>query len=340
MSSRKGSWKGKKSRQQAAPVKEPDTSAPIGDTDITHKDVSIYLVKMPNFLAECFEPKDPSKQNETVARLRIPRFNPSAGSSKETSTARIFLDKVPESFSEKSREVQLNGAASNVSTEFVLDIIKDGEDPRVMVFSCNRTGDNVDMRMEGKVSFQCTARPKLDRTYRDMNKRRTMLSMQRTREMMRMDDSARKAVDREAIQLMSMTETAKQREERKQKKEDSRRHLDVPDEKWREIARVAVFKAFEIKSHYSAEELARVVEEPVTRLRSVITEVCAYNKSGPFAGRYELKDEFKTVSQRKQKERDLEDYRLEQVEIARKRREERSERERAEGPPSKRARQS
>lgn len=338
MSNRKGSWKGKKARQQTATVKEPDTSVPIGDTNLTHKDVSIYLVKMPHFLAECFESKDPSKQNEVVARLRIPRFDSSPGASKN-STARIFLDKVPTGNHGKSREAGVNGVDTEISTEFALDILKDGEDPRMMVFSCNRTDDDVDMRMEGKVSFQCTARPKMDRAYRSLNKRRTLSSMQRTREMLRMDDSARKAVDREAIQPLSMTETAKQREERKQKKEDARRHLDVPDEKWREIARVAVFKAFEIQSHYSAEEIARVVEEPVSRLRSVITEVCAYNKSGPFAGRYELKDEFKTVSQRRQKERDLENYRLEQIEIAKKRREERADRERGEGPPSKKARQ-
>lgn len=337
MSFRKSHWRNKKRREEllASLPKEPDTSARIGQTDLKNKNVQIYLVKMPAFLAEQFEARGPGT-GEVVARMRIPGPDnkpkvENEGDEEEGRPARekprIFLDKVCGT---------KDTPKESVSTEY--DVEFQAENPKMMVFSQNRQGEEVDMRMEGVVSFLCSARPKFDSKYRGMNKRRTMLSMQKSREVLRMDDSARKAADREALKPMSMTETAKQREVRKKQKEDSRRHLDVPDEKWREMARVDVFKAFEIQGHYTADELAKVIGEPLNRLRSVITEVCVYNKSGPFSGLYELKDEFKTVAQREQKERDLESHRLAQIELVKKRREERAERERQDGPASKKSR--
>lgn len=338
MSYRKGSSARNRSRHEQASEPEPDTSAPIGKTDLTNKDVQIYLVKMPAYLAEQFEPRG-SGQNEIVGRLRIPGNNnrptvdhgeqPDNGEAPKPKKEkpRIFLDNV-----RGTKDIP----KQNIMTEY--DVEFQHENPKVMVYSQTRKDEKVDVKMEGTVSFLCSARPKFDDKFRGMNKRRTELSMQKTREVKRMDDSARKAADREALKPMSMTETAKQREERKKQKEDARRHLDVPDERWREMARVDVFKAFEIQPHYTADEVAKVIGEPLSRLRSVITEVCMYNKSGPFSGKYELKDEFKTVAQRQQKERALEDYRLEQIELVKKRREERAERERLEGPAAKKSR--
>lgn len=346
MSSKKGSWKKKSRQQQPAPSKEADTSPSIGETNLKHKNVQIYLVKMPAVLAKHFEPGAQIRPNEIVGRLRIPRHKSGQAQGSRREPPRIFLDKVLTNLKgdtnkdpRRGKDKLVDGLDKGViPKEYDVNFPASGTDRKVMVFSCNREGEDPDMRIEGKVSFQCTARPKLDRTYRDMNKRRTKLSMQKGRGLLRMEDNDRLAVDREAIQPMALAETSKQREARKQKKDDARRHLDVPDEKWRENARHAVFMAFDIKSHYSADELAAAVNEPLSRLRSVITEVCSYNKSGPFAQRHELKDEFKTVAQRRQKERDLEDYKQEQIEMARKRREERAERDR-EAPPSKKARQ-
>eukprot|EP00177_Eucheuma_denticulatum_P002794 GFKZ01005015.1.p1 GENE.GFKZ01005015.1~~GFKZ01005015.1.p1 ORF type:complete len:348 (-),score=52.60 GFKZ01005015.1:1174-2217(-) len=346
MSSKKGSWKKKSRQQQPAPAKEADTSASIGETSLKHKNVEIYLVKMPTVLAKHFEPGAQIRQNEIVGRLRIPQDEPRQGRGSLPNPPRIFLDKVMTNLKSETNndprrgnEKLVDGLGKDViPREYEINFPANGIETNFMVFSCNREGEDPDMRMEGKVSYHCTARPKLDRTYRDMNKRRTKMSLQKEREVQRLDDVDRLAADREAIQPMSLTETSKQRAERKQKKDDARRHLDMPDEKWRENARRAVFMAFEIKSHYSAEELAAVVNEPLSRLRSVITEVCSYNKSGPFAQRHELKDEFKTVAQRRQKERDVENYKQEQIEMARKRREERAERDR-EAPPAKKARQ-
>lgn len=329
-------WKNKGNRRKEEQIKEPDNTPQIAEANLANKDVQIYLVKMPAFLVDHFEQNDEIKKNEVVGRLRIP----TRAEAKSGESAKIFLDKVMSKPKDKNVSSSATPKAENIpiSTEYELTFNKGSRDPKILVFSQNKNGDDVDLRMEGKVSFQCMARPKMDRTYRDMNKRRTLLSMQKTREIKRMDERERRAYEREAIQPMSMMESAREKEERKQRKEDARRHLDVPDEKWKEITTVAVFKAFEIQPHYSADELASVVNEPVSRLKSVMSDVCVYNKSGPYVGRYELKDEFKTAEQRKQKAKAMEEFRLEQIDIAKRRREERAERER-DGPPSKKSRQ-
>ena len=299
-----------KHKKKAAEKKAgPDYSDLIGETDLSNKNVHVYLVKMPDFLAEEFA--DPRNRNQVIGRLRIPDPNdPRTSTDPSIAQPRIFLDKVSDA------DLPNQGTGS---VEFNLNIQR--KNPNIMVFSSNRKEQKDNVRIEGNVSVLCQARPKMDATYRAITRRRSKLANQPKHGILRMEDSERNAADRIALRPISMAETAKQREEKKKAKEDSRRHLDVPDEKWRESARASVFQAFEIKSHYSADELAQAIGEKTSRIRPIIGEVCSYNKSGPFSGKYELKDEFKTVSQRQQKERELEDYRLQQVEMARKRRE-------------------
>lgn len=333
MSSRK--WKSKSRRKQPPEPKAPDVSDLIGDTNIANKDVQIYLVKMPKLLCSQFE----NPENGIIGRLRIPQQPPASQTTKhETAVSnpsqplsknlnpKIFLDKLPPH----------KPNTPTVMSEYDLEI--QNSKASMLVFSSASEDAQPAMRLEGSVMHQCLAKPKFDATYRRVNKTRCSVANTTTRELLRMEDSDRKAAERAALKPMSMTETFKQREERKRQKEDARRHLDVPDKEWREYTRVAVFKAFEIQAHYSADQLARDVGEPTARLRSIIAEVCTYNKSGPFAGKYELKDEFKTVSQRQQKERDLEEHRLAQVELIKRRREERTEREKDQLPSLKKPR--
>lgn len=322
----KKSWRGRSRRRENNEPDEPDTTNLIGTTDLQNKDVQIYLVKMPGFLADQF--KNP--ESGIVGRLRIPEQgsqpkNAASTLKPDENGPRIFLDKHVNS--------KGNIAISEFNVEFQTT------EPNMLVFSGNKDGKEASMRLEGTVVHQCMAKPKMTSGYRSVNKIRTRIANTATRELLRMDDRARKAAEREALKPMSMMETAKQREDRKKQKEDSRRHLDVPDEQWREIARVAVFKAFEIQAHYSADELAKDLQEPVARIRPIIGEVCSYNKAGPFSGKYELKDEFKTEAQRFQKKRELENHRLSQIENVKKRREERAEMEK-DLPPAKKARPS
>ena len=336
MGSRKG-WRGNNKRYEPAPPRPPDVSSRIGTTDLTNKNVQIYLLKLPSYLAKHFE----NPEDGIVGRLRIPdgaahqdtheddKDDKDDKDEKKVPTPKIFINK---RVTKESSSSQPEAAVTEFDMEYSTSA------SNMIVFSGSREGENDDMRVEGVVMHQCVAKPRMDEKYRSVNKNRTTAANKKDRFLLTMGERERLAAEREALKPMSMAETAKQREERKRQKEDARRHLDVPDAKWREYTKVAVFKAFEIQSHYTADELAKVVGEPTSRIRPIISEVCSYNKSGPFASRYELKDEFKTASQRQQKERDLEDHRLAQLELLRKRKEEQAEDDEDGMPPAKKAR--
>lgn len=320
--------KGKNRKTEKPAVRESDSTPLIGDVDLTNKDVQIYLVKMPQQLAEHFE--DPA--NGIVGRLRISEPSSSSNSNPENPSAgkqsKIFIDKAASKGDIKKRQA--------ISTEFDLQLQR--KNPNILVFSTNAASERDDVRIEGVVSYQCQARPVMTDSYRKLSSARTYNSNRSTSKMLVMDKTQLKAAERISLRPSSMMATAKEREEMRRAKENSRRHLDVPDEVWRENTRLHIFKAFEIQSYYTADELATTVGETVTRIRPLISEVCAYNKSGPSSGRYELKDEFKTVAQRQAKERDLAEYQRAQVEALKKRKEERSEREKEDNPKNKKAR--
>lgn len=326
-----------KHRRHARPQKqpeEPDLSEPVGETSMENRAVKVYLVKMPNFLIERFASAKPDASGAPpiVGRLRIPDAA-SLGASADDNEGEDSTQ-FPKIFMENGKKT--DGTPDTDEYELMFQ----PDEPTIYVFSGKPQGENPDMRIEGQVSYLCTTRPKFDTKYRTINRTRRLKAETKARTTLRMDESSRRAADLTALKPNAMVETTKQREERKKSKEDARKHLDVPDEQWRELAKVAVFKAFEIHAYYSAEQLAKDVDEPLSRLRSVINDVCTYNKSGPLSGKYELKDEFKTVAQRQQKERELEEYKQAQLESIRRRREERAERERLEGPPNKRSKTS
>jgi transcription initiation factor TFIIF subunit beta len=319
---------------------------PFGEVNLDRHGVRAYLVKMPEFLMAEFETKRPAlPAGAAVGRLRIPDVGsmapastppPSASTAaapagaaadeeqQQQQRARIILDNPVDPDQDNPREFELH--FPNDPADIVLLTWKPhGEDP--------------DMRVEGRVKYQCVVRPKLDDSYRRVNRQRVEDASQTLRETVHMDEGERIDAQNRAMRVTAMAESTAQREERQKKKDASRRHLALPDEQWREAAKTAIFRAFEAKLHYSADQLARDIDEPVSRLRSVMNEVCFYNKSGPFSGKYELKDEFKTVAQRQLKEQEMQDHRIATIEDVKRRREERAtnERERSE-PASKKYR--
>eukprot|EP00173_Palmaria_palmata_P005154 Plantae.Rhodophyta-Palmaria_palmata.ctg8535.p1 GENE.Plantae.Rhodophyta-Palmaria_palmata.ctg8535~~Plantae.Rhodophyta-Palmaria_palmata.ctg8535.p1 ORF type:complete len:157 (+),score=54.35 Plantae.Rhodophyta-Palmaria_palmata.ctg8535:275-745(+) len=137
-----------------------------------------------------------------------------------------------------------------------------------------------------------------------------------------MDEGERRVALNKSRRVTDNTDTAAQKEAKYNKKVNARRHLDMPGEEYKLIVKKALFTAFEKTLCYSAEELSKAVDEPISKLRPIMNEILTYNKSGPFNGKYELKDEYKTTQQREQKVQELEDHRLAEIEDVKRRREE------------------
>lgn len=302
----------------------------FGEVDLNKHGVSAYLVKIPEFIfKELEDAREGPDSEKTIGRLRVPcpeSLEPAPVAEEDGDSditrippARVFVDRLTKSQTDNPREFELMFPDNPTD---------------IFLYSWKPQGDDPDVRAEGRVLYQCDMRPPLNDSYRNINRRRVEDAAQKSRETVYMDEGERIAAQNKSIRVTAMIETTSQREERQKKKETARRHLDVPDDQWREAAKVAIFRAFETKLHYSADHLARDIDEPVSRLRPVINELCFYNKSGPFSGKYELKDEFKTVAQRQQKERELEDHRIATIEDIKRRREERAQNERERSEPT------
>lgn len=354
MSSRRfGRGKGKRADRPVS--KKFDPSPLIGDVDLSRKDFKLYLVKMPADLAKQFEDpskgvvgrmrfaeqKDGKKVVPVDTKLRIEtNDDPFQPGTQPLDNPVEKLHQTPEGFIFVDKVVNpIEHGSDKMTRKYQLFLQHSNTD--IAVFSGNVEGAEDDMRIEGVVKSQYHAQPVMTDAFRRLNKHRSQAMNKKTSVILPINEGEMRRADLFALRPNSMNETMKDREERKKQKEESRRHLDVPDEKWREGTRAHIFKAFEFQPYYTADELAQTIGETTTRIRPVITEVCQYNKSGPFAARYELKDEYKTVKQREQKEQALEDHRLAQLELQKKRKEERDrerEKEKGEGSQPKKPR--
>lgn len=301
---------------------------PFGEVDLERQGTRAYLVKMPAFLLKEFESRPGKPGESAIGRLRIPDMDSlkptpmsamQDGEVEQEPRAQIMIDHPVDPKAENPRKYELHFP---------------DEEAELYLMSWKPKGDDPSMRVEGRVVHQCDARPQLDDSYRRINKKRGEDAAQSGRETVFMDEGERIDAQNRAIRVTAEGESATVREERQKKKESSRRHLGVPDAEWKEAIKVALFRRFESKLHYSADELSRDLDEPVSRLRPIINEICVYNKSAPFAGKYELKDEFKTLAQRQQKERELEDHHMAMMEDVKRRREERAQNDRDRQEPS------
>lgn len=345
--------KGKGKRSDKSGPKKFDPSPLIGDVDLSRKNIKLYLVKMPGSLAKQFD--DPSKG--VVGRLRFADLkqekkepvpvdpthrieandDPFEPGTQMLDTSVEKLHQIPDGFIFLDR-----GLAQSKQSQDKLykkyKILRHHTNTEIAVFSSNTDSVKDDTRVEGIVESNFQVSPVMTGAYRLSNKLPSSTKSSRPGIRVMTQGEMHKA-DLKALRLSSMNETIKEHEERKRQKEESRRHLDIPDEKWREHVRSEIFQAFESNPYYTADQLARAIGDTTTRIRPIITEICQYNKSAPFAAHYELKDEFKTVKQREQKIRAIEEFRQAQLENQRKRKEDRErEREKGDSSQSKKAR--
>lgn len=296
---------------------DDDEPPEFSEVNLANHVTRAYLVKLPDFLFEEFE--HPARSSgDVVGRLRLPTpgamdppvdlENPGVGSIADPATApRIFIDHPANASLDTPRDYALSFA---------------GEDADIVLMSWQAQGADPAMRVDGRVVRQCQARPPLNAAYRNISRRRVAKVLDAARPTVHMDEGERRVALNKSRRVTDNTDTAAQKEAKYNKKVNARRHLDMPGEEYKLIVKKALFTAFEKTLCYSAEELSKAVDEPISKLRPIMNEILTYNKSGPFNGKYELKDEYKTTQQREQKVQELEDHRIAEIEDVKRRREE------------------
>lgn len=54
-----------------------------------------------------------------------------------------------------------------------------------------------------------------------------------------------------------------------------------------------LFSAFEKHQYYTLKDLVHITQQPVIYLKSILKDVCIYNKKNPHKNTYELKPEYR-----------------------------------------------
>mmetsp|Transcript_8077 Transcript_8077/g.17387 ORF Transcript_8077/g.17387 Transcript_8077/m.17387 type:complete len:376 (-) Transcript_8077:162-1289(-) len=194
------------------------------------------------------------------------------------------------------------------------------EAPNTLLFSEDLADDKGGVRAEGKVLYQCVAQPKLDNAYLAVNRGRFERALKRDREVARMDDQTLRAAQVDELRPLAIGETAKERDEKRRRAELMKRGTDAPmDNKWRDTMVSSLFEMFERRPYWSLTALLDETNESSQRLKPLVTELCVFNKRGPYSNLYELRDEFKTKRQREVKDDDVRERRQANLDTVRQR---------------------
>jgi hypothetical protein len=210
---------------------------PFGEVNLERHGVRAYLVKMPEFLMEEFETQRPAlPAGAALGRLRIPDVNSMAPvRTAPSESAATAASGDPDDDNHPRARIILDNPiapAEDNPREFELHFPNDPAD--IVLLTWKPQGEDPDMRVEGRVKYQCVIRPKLDDSYRRINRQRVEEASQILRETVHMDEGERIDAQNRAMRVTAMAESTAQREERQKKKDASRRHLALPDEQWRE----------------------------------------------------------------------------------------------------------
>jgi len=131
---------------------------------------------------------------------------------------------------------------------------------------------NAQVSAEGTVENKCDVKPHNTEEYRKIIKGRHEKSLIRTRVTQTIDD----------LEVKLVTGFNKKR-----KVEDKRERMEKND------LLNLLFSKFEKNSYYDMKTLAESTKQPVVYLKSLLDEICIYNKRGPHKGCFELKAQYK-----------------------------------------------
>eukprot|EP00184_Porphyridium_aerugineum_P001937 CAMPEP_0184701586 /NCGR_PEP_ID=MMETSP0313-20130426/20545_1 /TAXON_ID=2792 /ORGANISM="Porphyridium aerugineum, Strain SAG 1380-2" /LENGTH=381 /DNA_ID=CAMNT_0027161695 /DNA_START=58 /DNA_END=1203 /DNA_ORIENTATION=- len=332
----------------------PDEFTKTGKVDVTMAGRKVYIVKFPNFLLENLEERARAAMsnsggnvpglnpNPIVGKLRLPiqmdddventtkglvtltdsRTMQANGASKRSDGKPPVSGGSSSNLNKSSTLGDAAGGSGNsqlpkIPTQYDLRFLP--EAPSTLIFSEDPADDHGVMRCEGRVAYHCVAQPHVNEAYLEINRARFENANKRGREVAFLDDKAlRDAQVDELRPLAFLGVTPKDKEEKRRKQELLKRVSDTPmDDKWRDNTITKLFGLFERHSYWSLRSLLDETNESAQRLKPLVSELCVYNKRGPYMSMYELKDEFKTTQQRTDKEIDARDRRKAQMEMLR-----------------------
>lgn len=233
-----------------------------GIIDMSSANRRVWLVKVPDYLAERLEQLD-----EDGVDLGVVRATPSG----PNQPAQVKLLLSPQ------------GPCSDLPLEYTLQLAKCDQSMHVF---CEDLAGNA-LMIEGKVEQDCQLKPILNDQYREVMKQRDEQA-NRPRRTVQVVDVMEEKVRMGVLPSVSEAEMLARR---KRRYEPEQRKERLPRDEVMDI----VFRAFERTPHWSFKALIDHTQQPSAYLKEILTDIAIYNTRGPYKGLYELKAEYKNT---------------------------------------------
>ena len=241
--------------------------ASTSKVDCTRAGQSVWLVKVPNYLAEVWNKAD---STGIVGTLEIP------------------MNSAPNNVSFRLAEnLVKHGSIENVDIPPEHKLIMSDVHQTMGVFSetpldddeCNSDGHS-QIAFEGKISKRTDCRPLETAGYMMLKKKSIEKACRPERQAKQLKEVVKsfKPVNDHQV---DMEPEKKRKEDRKRVRGERDDVLDI------------IFAAFEKHQYYSLKDLVGITQQPVVHLKAILRDVCNYNLKNPHKNTYELKPEYR-----------------------------------------------
>lgn len=233
-----------------------------GILDTQHAERRVWLVKVPDYLAERLQDMD--EDNVDLGTVQIIPAGPNG-------PARVQVNLNP------------NGPCGDLPLEYTMPFTKCQQ--KMYIWAEDEAGRPV--AMEGRVEQECQLKPLLNDQYRQVMQQRESLA-NRPKRTVRMIDGEEETSHR--LGLIPHVNEYEMMMRRRKRYEPEQRKERLP----REEVMESIFRAFERTPHWTLKGLLEVTQQPAVYLKEILAEVAVYIKRGPYKNLYELLPEYRT----------------------------------------------
>lgn len=247
------------------PLEEVIDEDDAEDLRLDQADNKVWLVKVPKFLAETW--KNIDQDNVHLGSLRIYKDAQPPGKS-----ARISLV-LPE-----------NTMTSHIPKEYSISLLS-AEVQNKFVFSQTEHGKTIN----GTVHHECVAVPTEANAYRNIMRKRVREAGTPQRTTQVLGQNNQPVFVPGASSAVPSSDFSDFVTSKKPKTDNKEKATRMPRNELMDL----LFAAFDRYPYWSFKGILEETKQPSQYLKEILSEICILNKRGPYAGNYQLKQEYK-----------------------------------------------
>ncbi|KAJ1667805.1 hypothetical protein IW140_001358 [Coemansia sp. RSA 1813] len=246
----------------------------IGEVNMDKLDSKVWLVKVPQFLADKWKQQD--SDGVQIGKIRIYDEPDKSGS-----RIAIMLQDSPE-YSDVPKMYRMQVTNEKVRNMLIFSEIRDPNE--VIKPTSSQANKAVPIAMSGTVHHECTVTPEYTDEYKRIMRKRILDQHKNSR---KVQASSESHYNRSMLKANNGGfETA----QKKAKTDSKLARMDRKD------LMSMLFASFEKYPYWSLKGLVEHTRQPTAFLKEVLLEIAKLNKRGPYTGTYSLKPEFKKLT--------------------------------------------